>query len=578
MKKIISLLGVAVIFTLFACNKESASRIDRRTYPNDPGKMSGTPKVLCLVIDGARGETLKSMKPPVIWSMRDSSVFSWTGIGDASGADGATWADMLTGVTGAQHGVTGDDYTNKNLSTYPVFTKYLKDAGVMSRSAAFCASATLSRELIANSMDVNKTFTSDADVTTAVIDELKNDSASVVFAEFNKVATAGKQYGFDESVPQYNQAILDADKSVGDIMTALRGRKNFANENWLVIVTSNHGGTWPVAPEDNDGTPFSNPVQNTFTLFFNPRFESEVVVRPENIRVPYEGSAVRLYGPPDSYVRAENADGQLYNIGSGSMTFEAKVKFNKGPNGNYTYSYPPFFGKVAARSGSTAGWAFFRNGSNISFFVGDGSTKIEINPSVGFSDGDWHTITGTVTKVGASYVAAVFLDGENKVTGSMASNVAGIISPANTIMGYFTEVFTDQYIDLYMSDVRIFNTVVSDEVIKQWAPRTYVNKSHPNFANLIGYWPCLDAQGGAFTDKSPSGKNFSLKGNYKWAPFSDVSGFLFPVIPNQERYVPNPVDIPFMILNWMKVPVQPEWNLIGKSWPANYRDFPSTIQ
>ncbi|PSL46248.1 type I phosphodiesterase/nucleotide pyrophosphatase [Chitinophaga niastensis] len=574
MKKIIPLLGVAAILSLCACNKESKDTLDGKVYTNDPGKLSGKPKVLCLVIDGVRGETMRSLKPAVIWSMRDSAVFSWSGIGDVSGADGATWADMLTGVTGKQHGVIGDDYTKADLVNHPVFTKYLKDAGVLSRSAAFCAAAPLSQQLIGNSMDVNKVFTSDTDVKNAVINELGNDSATIVFAEFNQVNAAGKQYGYDESIPQYVNAIQDADNKVGEIMNALRARKNYADENWLVIVTSNHGGTWPVAPQDADGTPFTNPVQNTFTLFFNPRFESQVIVRPENIRVAYEGSTVRLFGPPDSYVRAEIADGDFYNIQGRNMTFEAKVKFNKGPNGNYTFSYPPFFGKCTQRSSANPGWAFFRNGSNISFYVADGTTKAEVG-SGNFKDGDWHNITGTVEINGNTVNTALFIDGDNKVTGSIVNaNINGFKTDRNTILGYFEAVFTDQYVDMYMTDVRIFNTVVSDETIKLWAPRTYVNRAHPNYANLIGYWPCTDGKGAVFTDQSPSKKNLSLKGKYTWSSFSDLSGYLFPVIPNQEKYVPNPADIPFVILGWMKVPVQADWNLEGKAWPANYRDFP----
>jgi hypothetical protein len=576
MKKIIPFLGLAVILALFACNKERTHLMDGKAYANDPGKSSATPKVLVLVIDGARGQTLRSMRPPVIWSMRDSAVFSWDGVSDTSGANGAGWADMLTGVTSAQHGVNGDDYTNKNLATYPVFTQYLKAAGVVSRSTAFCASAVLSQQLIGNSMDVNKVLTTDVDVTTAVVDELKNDSAALVFAEFSGVDAAGKQYGYDESISQYSSAILDADNNVGNIITALRGRKNFANENWLVVVTSNHGGYWPVPLEDQDGTPFSNPQQNSFTLFFNPRFQSEVVVRPENIRGPYEGKTVRLYGPSDKYVGAENADGTLYDIGSGSLTIEAKIKFNKGPHGDYTYSYPPFLGKIASRYGSTAGWAFFRNGKNIAFFVGDGSASKTVYPTVGISDGEWHSLSATATKVGSSYQLAVFIDGENKGSDYLMSSMPAIRSTSNTRMGYLPEVFSDEYIDMYISDVRIFNTVVSDENIKAWAPRTYITKFHPNYENLIGYWSCLDGKGGKFADRSKSQKDFSLRGNYTWTDFSNMSNYLFPQLSNAEKFVPNPCDIPMVIFNWMKVPVQTGWNLQGKGWSANYRDFPTT--
>ncbi len=574
----IPLLGVAAMLAFGACNKDSQGVLREQEYNNDPGKLSGKPKVLVLVVDGARGLTLQSIKPPVIWNLRDSAVFSWNGISDTSGANGAGWADILTGVTSAKHKVNGNDYTHADLATYPVFSKRLKDAGANIRTAAFCASAALSQQVVGNNMDENKLLASDDAVSAAVINELGNDNAGIVFAEFNGVDAAGKQYGYDESVSQYTDAIYQADARIGDIMTALRARKNIGNENWLVVVTSNHGGPWPVRPEDNDGTPFSNPVQNTFTFFFNPRFESQVIVRPENIRVPYEGSEVRLFGPPDNNVRAEINDGNFYNINGRNMTFEAKVKFMPGPNNNYTYTWPPFFGKCTQRSGTNPGWAFFRNGRNISFYVADGSQKAEIGGG-DYADGSWHTISGTVEISGTTVKTALFIDGDNKATGQIVNaNIAGLSTTKNTVLGYFEAVFSTQYIDMYVSDVRIFNTVVSDENIKRWASRTYVNASHPNFNNLIGYWPCLDGQGAVFADKSPSKKNFSLLGKYKWEAFSDASGYLFPVIPFQEKYVPNPADIPFAIFDWLHIPVQADWGLDGKAWPARYRDFPNTTK
>ncbi|WP_291906053.1 LamG-like jellyroll fold domain-containing protein [Chitinophaga sp. CB10] len=578
MKKIISLLGMAAIIITVSCNKDKSDMLSGTDYKNDPALNTGERKVLFVVLDGVRGNTVRSLQPTVLWGMRDSAVYTWAGVSDASGTNGANWAAMLTGVLPAKNGVTGDDLTKANLTDYPVFTKRLKDAGIIQASAAFCASADLSQQLIGNNMDVNKVLPTDDEVTASVVAELGKEETDVIFAEYNDVDEAGKQFGYDESVPEYVAAIRKADEQVGQLLTALRARKNYKKEDWLVIVTSNKGGKWTVPPAEDDGTVFSVPEYNSFTFFYNPRFVAAPIARPEKIRVAYEGKAVRMTGDPKTngaYNRAELNDAGAFNITTRAMTFECKIKIVKNASGNYNYTYPPFFGKVNARTGNTAGWAFFRNGNSFSFYTADGTTKSELTPAETFPDGNWHALTGVVQPSGTSLNTYFYIDGKLLKTGSIANaKFASMTSTANTIIGPFPEVFTTNWLNAYITDVRIWNTALPEQVIKSWAERTVVNKSHPYYANLIGYWTCTDGSGKQFVDQSPFKRNYNLVGNYTWDEFADPSGYLYPVIPNFDRYVPNPVDIPMVIYNWMKQPVSLDWKLDGKTWPATYRDFP----
>ncbi|MCX7392474.1 MAG: sulfatase-like hydrolase/transferase, partial [Planctomycetia bacterium] len=48
--------------------------------------------------------------------------------------------------------------------------------------------------------------------------------------------------GFHPSVQEYVAAIEQADKHVGEVVTAMRSRVDYANEQWLIIITSDHGG------------------------------------------------------------------------------------------------------------------------------------------------------------------------------------------------------------------------------------------------------------------------------------------------------------------------------------------------
>lgn len=53
---------------------------------------------------------------------------------------------------------------------------------------------------------------------------------------------AGHGHGFYPYSAQYSGAVREADGHVGDVLAAIAARPSFADEDWLVIVTSDHGG------------------------------------------------------------------------------------------------------------------------------------------------------------------------------------------------------------------------------------------------------------------------------------------------------------------------------------------------
>ena len=65
----------------------------------------------------------------------------------------------------------------------------------------------------------------------------------VVFFFYSDVDTVGHQYGFDPSVPQYLAEIADTDQKIGRALDSIAARSTFASEDWLIVVTSDHGGS-----------------------------------------------------------------------------------------------------------------------------------------------------------------------------------------------------------------------------------------------------------------------------------------------------------------------------------------------
>src|SRR5690606_41377257 len=68
-----------------------------------------------LVVDGARGESVRDAKAPTLQSMQDHAIYSWHSISDTLSINATAWADLLTGVRKEKHRVTNKDFSGNRL-------------------------------------------------------------------------------------------------------------------------------------------------------------------------------------------------------------------------------------------------------------------------------------------------------------------------------------------------------------------------------------------------------------------------------------------------------------------------------
>jgi len=102
---------------------------------------------------------------------------------------------------------------------------------------------------------------------------------------------------------------------------------------------------------------------------------------------------------------------------------------------------------------------------------------------------------------------------------------------------------------------------------------THIDESFPFWNNLQAYWPGYDdVNTSILTEKTGKGAgNIKLTGPVSWTSFNELVPFFQPPIEESFYHlVPNAVDIPFMIYQWLGVSVESSWNLDGKSWTPNY--------
>jgi predicted AlkP superfamily pyrophosphatase or phosphodiesterase len=83
---------------------------------------------------------------------------------------------------------------------------------------------------------------SEVEVAEAAAKFLADDNPDAVFVYFGMVDSMGHTKGFHPQIPEYIQAIEHVDTCLGKVLAALVKRETYDQEDWLIIVTTDHGG------------------------------------------------------------------------------------------------------------------------------------------------------------------------------------------------------------------------------------------------------------------------------------------------------------------------------------------------
>jgi hypothetical protein len=517
-------------------------------------------KILLIGIDGANAGVVKDMQPPVIKELLASGIYSFDGLADTSVSVASSWATMTTGVRYDLHRIYDsslipltDKGGHTDVKYYESFITTVKQDDIETKVTVITPWEDMTSFLLSGADKVANTAVDQGDqgVETTALENLKGANADIVVVNFAAPAITGQASGFSAGNAAYTKAILDTDARIGKLIAGMKARSTFADEDWLVIIQSTGGGY---------GTQLGSrkaEARLTFSIYYNPNLVAAEYTKEHKIA----DEVVRFNGGASDYVRAVNDDGGLYNVGSGAITVEAKVKFNKNAAGKYEWIYPPFISKVAVRSGSTPGWSMFKNGDKVTWFVADGNNKSELL-SKSLPDGNWHTLTGVAYKDGTTYKTAFYIDGENKLTGSITPTPTGNITTASPfILGWMQDPFTNasNNIDMYLADVRVWNAVLTDQEIKDWAYSTGDLSKHPKFANLVGYWPAQEGSNGVLKDMSPSKKDFTLQGNYNWT-------FIGSAFDGSTANPPSLIDVVPSMYYWLGITLEGNKKPVGTNW------------
>lgn len=163
------------------------------------------------------------------------------------------WASVLTGVWATKHKVKSNGLP-LSAKTRTVLTS-LAENGKADSSAFFCSwsghitgdNATYRFEAAytaENNINVRwLTFSGDDAAQAALLQEAASpECADMIFCVYDKPDYAGHGFGFSNDVPEYVEAIILTDKDAFEVISAIESRDTYQSEDWLIILTSDHGG------------------------------------------------------------------------------------------------------------------------------------------------------------------------------------------------------------------------------------------------------------------------------------------------------------------------------------------------
>lgn len=529
-------------------------------------------KVMLIVIDGVTGSDLQAIAPPKITAMLNNSKYSWSGYSDYVVSDGTAWKNIMTGVAVGKHGVSDNTFDPKvggagnehdAQTAWPTFIERLQASGKMRRSATVTPWKQLSDKLLIYA-DQPIVANNDQAVKDTVLKKLNTGNEDLLVVNFNEVSKAGVTYGFSPSITEYSNAIKKVDEYIGALLDAMKARKTYKQEDWLVIVTSSHGGTGnsygEVANRDRE--------RNVFNLYYSDDFKShEFKSQPFMDGLKFSANAITA--------RLAAADAATYNLGlTGEYTIEFKLRINAFGTLNST-----IFFKANSPANSSSGWWFIHNGSDGSWrFVvrrgpsgGANKTLTSKDLTVGrpplmVTDKWYHLAAKIYEEAGKRYMI-IYQDG---VKASNALEITGenIINNEDLWAGFKSGYgnVTNQTI----ADIRFWNTALPDAKILENACLNSITSSDQYYRNLIGYWPGNDGLS-AFKNYSPLAidKDLKLAGSYSWEPH---------VMPTCGNEIPIPADqvllrnsdIAAQIYYWYGVAIDDKWNVDGKIFLSKF--------
>lgn len=503
-------------------------------------------KVIIFGLDGVRPDALKAANTPIMDALAANGTYSWDALNEGTTSSGPGWSNILTGVWQNKHGVSDNSFSGSNYSDYPSLFKYIEDHNRQLYTVSICEWHPINNSIIRNEADDVINTSGPSDTESKVISYLKFQNPDALFVHLDSPDGAGHGYGFSSDVPQYISTLEAVDTSMGKMLEALEGRPNHDKENWLVIVTTDHGGLGT----SHGGNSIEE--KNIFLIVSGDKVAREELAKTIEGETTIEpvanclGDAVELYfDGNDDHVQVP-LDPKL-DFGT-DQDFSVEVKIRTSIAADVS-----IVGNKDWVTGRNKGFVFSFSGGTWKVNVGDGNsnTRVDVNGS-NVSDNEWHMLSATFDRDGdlkiyedGTMVGSKSLAGIGDITTGLPFSIGADGLKAYEYTGHIAEV-------------RVYKALLDAGDIDTWQCKKLDN-TYNKYDQLIGYWRLVDGQGTTVTDLSPSNLDGSLTGA-EWEDATDSE----TVITYDYSATPRQVDVVPTALEHLCIPIDDAWKLDGQ--------------
>ena len=491
-------------------------------------------------IDGVRPDALQAAETPALDALVANGYASFDAMNDDITISGPGWSAIHCGVRSGKHNVVDNSFDGQNYFQFPGWLERLESINPGWNTLSACQWSPINDQIVGSSADVVVNPGSATGAAQEVINALENGDPHALFVHLDEPDYAGHANGFSPTVLPYLESIQEMDAEVCFMIDALVARPLYAEENWLVIVTTDHGGIGTV----HGGNSIEE--RRVFVIASGMGVDTEFVT-PDTLSVV--GVSENCLGSLPRILFQENAravvpESNDFVVGTTQdFTVECRVKTTQAAD-------VAMVGNKDWDSGLNPGWVFsfvYPSGPGWKLNVGDGSSRVDLEgPAI--ADGEWHTLSCTFDRDG---VARIYTDGvfseEQDISGLGSLDVDGrLFFGADAVSGYG--------MDGAVAEVRYWNAVLSAAEIADWHC-SELTDFHPSIAALRGYWQLNEGTGDFLEDASGLGHHAVNEGGV-WG--SDEG-----LVVWDYSNTPRLVDVPVTALTHMCVPIEDEWDLDG---------------
>jgi hypothetical protein len=510
-----------------------------------------TKKVLIIGIDGCRADALELANTPAIDNLISNGIYSPDALNDDITISGPGWSAILCGVWSDKHLSVDNSFVGTDYTNYPPLFKRIEDFNSDLNTVSICNWNPINDYIVQNHADFKLNVSSDLEVSNEAINYLSSNDPDCMFLHFDDVDHAGHADGFAPNVNQYITAIEGVDSYISPIIQTISQRPNYANEDWIILITTDHGGLGT----SHGGNSIEE--QNVFVIASGNTITQEVIRKDSSLIFDSVYNCLAdttelQFDGVDDYVQIPSSTN--LNFGS-TQDFTVECRMRTNSTGDVS-----IIGNKDWVSGNNAGFVFsfkYPSGPEWKVNIGDGTNRADINTGGLIADNQWHTLSVSFDRDGymKMYEDGILLDSAD------ISSVGNITTNAGLFFG--TDINQDYDFMGSIAEVRVWNSVINEQAIQNWSCN-HLDINHPNYNNLIGYW------------KLDEGAGTTLAMDY-WGGFGIPNG----TINNSTWYSPDSTwtydysntpriaDIPVTALTHLCVPIDNNWQLDGISLIAD---------